>query len=141
MPYEIILDGRPARLVPFTGSYYELVLVCEPLAGDGEKGLPVLSYVPGEEHQETLSPLRELECLEGDREPYRLELHRLASSALKAAGLADAKIDEILGREGATFEYLDSVSVGDGGGASALQPIFGSSGRRPRPTWSPSLAW
>jgi len=123
---EIDIDGRLTSVVPFTGSYYELALACEPLVGEDPR-LPVLVYLPGEHPEETLSPLRELECLGGDREPYRLELLRLASAAFKAAGLAEAKIDELLGHEGVSFDYLEAVKVGDDGGASPLQPIFGSS--------------
>ena len=123
---DVTVGGRLAKVVTFAGSYYEVARVCEPLAG-GEAPERLLVYLPGEPHLEALSPLRELECLSGDKEPWQPQLASLARSALQGAGLADSKIDALLSRQGLTFEYLDAVPVGEAGGASPLAPVFGSS--------------
>jgi len=119
------IGGRDAHLVVSTGSYYEVLQACEPLVS-GSEPPRLLIYVPGEPYLEMLSPLRELECLGGEKEPYQRGLTQVARQALQSAGLSESKIDELLNRDGLDFAYLDSISVGDGG-ASPLAPIFGSS--------------
>jgi hypothetical protein len=118
------IGGREAHLVVSTGSHYEVVQACEKVIRDAEARL--LVYVPGEPYLEMLSPLRELECLGGQKDPFQRELGHVARQALQSAGIADSKIDEFVAREGLDFTYLDSISVGDGG-ASPLSPVFGSS--------------
>jgi hypothetical protein len=122
----VALDGRQAKIVVFAGSYYEIAHACEPLVG-GEQPELVVAYLPGERHLDKLSPLRELECLGGDREPPRLELGLIAREAFGKAGLSDSKIDELLKPESTSFEYLDAVRIEGQGGASPLAPVFGSS--------------
>ena len=121
----VTIGGRDARLVVCTGSHYEVLQACEPLVS-GSEPRRLLVYVPGEPYLETLSPLRELECLGGEKEPFQRELTQVARQALQSAGLSESKIDELLNRDGLDFTYLDSISVGDGG-ASPLGPVFGSS--------------
>jgi hypothetical protein len=123
---KVAVNGHQAKLVVFAGSYYEVVDACEVIAGV-ERPEPMLVYVPGEKHLEKLSPLRELECLGGDREPLQIELARFAREAFREAGLSDSKIDELVEREGVTFEYLDGVALDGERGASPLAPVFGSS--------------
>lgn len=119
------LGGKPARIVVSDGSHYAILQACEPLVSGSE--LPrLLVYVPGEAYLEMLSPLRELECLGGEKEPYQRDLIQVTRQALQSAGIAESKIDDLLDREGLDFAYLDSISVGDGG-ASPLAPVFGSS--------------
>ena len=122
---KVTLGGRDAHLVVSTGSHYEVLQTCEPLVSSSEAPR-LLVYVPGEPYFEMLSPLRELECLGGEKEPYQRELAQVARQAFQSAGLSESKIDELLNRTGLDFAYLDSVSVGDGG-ASPLAPVFGSS--------------
>jgi hypothetical protein len=62
-----------------------------------------------------------------DRDEHRQELARIARTAFQKAGLPDSEIDELLEKEGATFAFLDSVSVDSGGTVSSLQPLFGTS--------------
>lgn len=122
----VTVNGEQAKLVVFAGSYYEVAHACEPLAG-GERPEPLVVYLPGERHLEKLSPLRELECLGGDREPFQMELGRFAREVFRDAGLSDSKIDELLEREGISFEYLDAIILEGEGGVSPLAPVFGSS--------------
>jgi hypothetical protein len=122
---QVTIGGRDAHLVVSTGSHYEVLQACEPLVS-GSEPPRLLVYVPGEPYLEMLSPLRELECLGGEKEPYQRELTQVARQALQSAGLSESKIDELLNRDGLDFAYLDSISVGDGG-ASPLAPVFGSS--------------
>ena len=122
---QVTIGGRDAHLVISTGSHYEVLQACEPLLSGSEPSR-LLVYVPGEPYLETLSPLRELECLGGEKEPYQRELTQVARQALQSAGLSESKIDELLNRDGLDFAYLDSISVGDEG-ASPLAPVFGSS--------------
>ena len=72
----------------FNGSHCEVLRVCEPLTA-GDDLSEVLVYVPGERPLETLSPLRELECLGGDKEPYQRDLRQIARSAFHSAGLSE----------------------------------------------------
>lgn len=122
----VTVNGQQARLVVFAGSYYEVAHACEPLAG-GERPEHLLVYLPGERHLDKLSPLRELECLGGEREPFQIELGRFAREVFRDAGLSDSKIDELLEREGISFEFLDAIALKGEGGASPLAPVFGSS--------------
>jgi hypothetical protein len=125
MAVKVTIADRDAHLVVSTGSHYEVLQICEPLtSGSGPRRL--LVYVPGEPYLEMLSPLRELECLGGEKEPYQRELAQIARQAFQSAGLSDSKIDELLNRSGFDFPYLDSVSIGEGG-SSPLAPVFGSS--------------
>ncbi len=119
------LAGREATLVPYAGSYYEVVQACEPLTS-GPEPAPLLIYVPGETHVPGLSPLRELECLGGEAEPYQRELAQIARSAFQAAGLAEAKIDEVLARP-LPFAHLDRIQIEGADDFSLLAPVFGSS--------------
>ena len=121
---DVRISSQATKLVMFNGSYYEVLRVCDPLTS-GDDPPEVLVYIPGERPLETLSPLRELECLGGDKEPYQRDLRQIARSAFHSAGLAESKIDELVRSKGVTFEYLDAISV-DGDAASALAPIFGS---------------
>jgi hypothetical protein len=121
---DVRLSNRATKFVMFNGSHYEVLRACEPLTA-GDDPIELLVYVPGERPLETLSPLRELECLGGDKEPYHRDLGQIARSAFYSAGLAESKIDELLQPKGITFEYLDAISV-DGDAASPLAPIFGS---------------
>jgi hypothetical protein len=121
----VTIGGRSAHLVVSAGSHYEVLQSCEPLVS-GSESPRLLVYVPGEPYIEMLSPLRELECLGGEKEPYQRELAQVARQAFQSAGLSESKIDELLNRTGLDFAYLDSVSVGDGG-TSPLAPVFGSS--------------
>lgn len=122
---DVEIGGRPAHLVHCAGSYYELLNACEAVViGSGTSRL--LVYVPGEPYLESLTPLRELECLGGERQPHQWDLTQAARQAFQSAGLSEGKIDELMDREGLDFAYLDSINVGDGG-ASPLAPIFGSS--------------
>ena len=125
-PQVVLIDGRDAKLVTYQGSYYELLRACEPLTSGTD--LPrLLVYVPGEEHQEALTPLRELECVGGEKEPYQdqRDLASMARRALSAAGTAESEIDALLAHENLDFEYLDRLG-GDSGSASPLSPVFGS---------------
>lgn len=122
---QVTIAGRDAQLVVSTGSHYETLEACEPLVS-GSESSPLLVYIPGEPYLEMLSPLRELECLGGEKEPYQPELTQIARQALQSAGLSESKIDELLNRDGLDFAYLDSISIGDGG-ESPLAPVFGSS--------------
>ena len=119
------LGGNDASLVVFAGSYYEVAAAGDALL-DENGAARLLIYLPGEPHQEAQSPIRELECIGGDKEPFQRELPLMARSAFQSAGLADSKIDELLNRDGITFEYVDAVSVGDET-VSPLSPVFGSS--------------
>lgn len=122
---QVTIGGRDGHLVVSTGSHYEVLRVCEPLVSSAE--MPrLLVYVPNEPYLETLSPLRELECLGGQKDAFLRELAQVARQALQSAGLSESKIDELLNRDGLDFNYLDSISVGDAG-ASPLAPVFGSS--------------
>lgn len=120
------VDGQKANVVVFAGSYYEVASICEPLTG-GERPEPLVVYLPGEKPLEKLTPLREIECIGGDKEPFQRDLSLTARDAFHAAGLSDSKIDEILNRSGISFEYLDAIAVEGEGGASPLAPVFGSS--------------
>lgn len=120
-----IADLR-AEMALFTGSYYELIEVCESFLDSGDPH-DLLIFVPHELPPEALSPLRELECLGGDRDRYQHELTRLARDAFVRAGLSDSKVDELLSEGGASYTFLDGVKVGEEGGASPLQPLFGTS--------------
>jgi hypothetical protein len=123
-PHDVTVDGRETRLVAYQGSYYEVLQACEPLTAGVE--LPrLLVYVPGEVYQEALTPLRELECLGGEKEPYQRDLAHMARQALSAAGHAESEIDQLLAHENLDFQYLDRVG-GTSGGTSPLAPIFGS---------------
>ena len=122
---QVTIGGRNAQLVISNGSHYEVLQACE-LFVSGSEPPRLLVYIPGEPYLEMLSPLRELECLGGEKEPYQRELRQVARQAFQSAGLSESKIDELLNREGLDFAYLDSISVGDGG-ASPLAPVFGSS--------------
>jgi hypothetical protein len=122
---KVTIGGRHAHLVVSAGSHYEVLQSCEPLVS-GSEPPRLLVYVPGEPYIEILSPLRELECLGGEKEPYQRELAQVARQAFQSAGLSESKIDELLNRTGLDFAYLDSISVGDGG-TSPLAPVFGSS--------------
>src|SRR5206468_3138779 len=122
----VTVSGRPALLVRFAGSYYQTRNAGEHAIEDSPD-TPLVVYVPGEPHLETLSPLRELECLGGDKEPFQRDLAQIARSAFQAAGLSDARIDDLLRRDGLTFQYLDAVAIEGGGEASPLAPVFGSS--------------
>lgn len=120
------LAGRTATLICYAGSYYEVLMACEPLVST-DSSVPLVVYLPGERAMGRLSPLRELECLGGTGEPLQHDLRRVARAAFRGAGLSEAKIDELLNRDGLTFVYLDAVKVGEEGGASPLAPVFGSS--------------
>ena len=122
---QVTIGGRDAHLVVSVGSHYEVLQACEPLVS-GPDPPRLLVYVPGEPYLEMLSPLRELECLGGVKEPYQRDLTQVARQAFQSAGLSESKIDELVNRDGLDFAYLDSISVGDGG-ASPLAPVFGSS--------------
>ena len=123
---DVRVAGREAKLVVFAGSYYEVLAACEPLTSAAD--IPrLLIYLSGEPHIAELSPLRELECMGGEQEPFQRSLKQMARAAFRAAGLADSKIDELIERTGVTYEFLDAVPVGDGASASLLSPIFGSS--------------
>jgi hypothetical protein len=121
----VTIGGRDAHLVVSTGSHYEVLQACEALVGSSEPPR-LLVYVPGEPYLEMLSPLRELECLGGEKEPFQRDLTQVARQAFQSAGLPESKIDELLNRDGLDFDYVDSISVGNGD-ASPLAPVFGSS--------------
>lgn len=123
---DVRIGGLDAKLVAFAGSYYELLAICEPLTS-GLEVPRLLIYLPGEPHLADLSPLRELECIGGELEPLQPPLRQVARSAFHSAGLSDSAIDDLLEREGITFEYLDAVQVGGEAPASPLTPVFGSS--------------
>ncbi|MFZ1059772.1 MAG: PglZ domain-containing protein [Candidatus Rokuibacteriota bacterium] len=91
----------------------------------GEQQGRLLVYLSDQPFLERLSPLRELESLGGNREPFQRDLRQMARHAFMAQGLSEVQIDEFLEREGLTFEDLDTVVV-SGGGASPLAAVFGS---------------
>ena len=122
---QVNIGGHGAHIVVSTGSHYEVLQACEPLVS-GSEPPRLLVYVPGEPYLEMLSPLRELECLGCEKEPYQRELTQVARQAFQSAGLSESKIDKLLDRDGLDFAYLDSISTGSGG-ASPLAPVFGSS--------------
>ena len=123
---DVRVAGREAKLVVFAGSYYEVLATCEPLTSSPE--VPrLLIYLAGEPHIAELSPLRELECIGGEQEPFQRPLKQMARAAFHTAGLADSKIDELIERTGVSFDFLDAVSLGGEAPASPLSPIFGSS--------------
>lgn len=123
---DVQVAGREAKLVVFAGSYYEVLAACEPLTSGAE--VPrLLIYLAGEPHIAELSPLRELECLGGEQEPFQQSLKLMARSAFHAVGLADSQIDELIERPGVSFQFLDAVPAGGDAAPSPLAPIFGSS--------------
>src|SRR5262245_38175598 len=124
-PADIKVGAETAIFVPFAGSFYEVMRVCEKLRA-GDTDLRVLIYVPGEQPPEDLSPLRELECLGGDKEQLEIGLRALAQSAFQAAGLPEGKIAELLSNESLGLRDLDAV-VESGQAVSPLKPVFGSS--------------
>jgi len=118
-------DATGTCVVAFAGSYYEILRTCEEALGEAERSR-LLVYLPGEPHFERLSPLRELECIGGDKEPFQRDLAQIARLGFQSAGLPDSEIDELLGVENVTLHYLDQVQVADGDGVSPLAPVFGS---------------
>ena len=123
---DVQVARREAKLIVFAGSYYEVLATCEPLTGGAE--VPkLLIYLAGEPHIAELSPLRELECIGGEREPFQRSLKQMARAAFHGAGLADSKIDELIERTGVGFDFLDAVPISSEALASPLSPIFGSS--------------
>ncbi len=123
---EVALANVQTRVLVFGGSYYEVLEAAESLTTGSAPKAPVLIYVPGESPNEALSPLRELECLSGDREPFVRDLAQVSRQAFLAAGLSDAEIDPVLNRPNLTLGYLDAVVPTSGGHASPLAPIFQS---------------
>src|SRR5687767_6461381 len=93
--FRVTLGGKETRVAISAGSHYELLQICEPLAG-GSEPPRLLVYVPGEPYLESLSPLREMECAGGETGPYLRELNLVARQALQSAGLSEGKIDELL---------------------------------------------
>lgn len=122
---QVELSSLSLHLLQFSGSYMEVADLSDELLTEGENA-HLLIYVGGEQHLEKLSPLRELECLGGEREPFQPDLARVARQAFRAAGMPDAQIDELLNSGSLTFEHLDRVQLEGERGASPLAPIFGS---------------
>lgn len=126
---EIRLGGSPVSFVSYRGSYLELLDLCEPLAG-GSEPQNLIVYLGGEEPVEELSPIRELECIGGDAEPFVRPLSEMAVQALRAAGESDQRIDELISDRNLTLSFLDGLMREDGGEASPLKAVFGTSKER-----------
>ncbi len=88
---DVNFSGTAARFMTFAGSYYEVFRECESSAGEAELP-PLVVYIPGEPYLESYSPIRELECLGGEKEPFCPDLRKVALSAFHAAGMPDNKI-------------------------------------------------
>ena len=98
---DVRVAGREAKLVVFAGSYCEMLSACEPLTSGAE--VPrLLIYLAGEPHIGELSPLRELECIGGEQEPFQRPLKQMARAAFHerwARGQQDRRADRADGGE------------------------------------------
>lgn len=120
-PVEVVIADTKASLASFTGSMFELRAELEPLV-TGERPEPVVVYVGGVSIDPTGSVLMELEKA-GDR--YETQLKRLARNLLRQQ-YTDGVIDDLLERDGVTYEDLARASTPGGGGEppSILKGIY-----------------
>ena len=120
-PNRVMLAEAEVSLARFSGSYFELRAAVEPIAGQAapEK---LLVYVPGETRDREASVLMELELGGSCYEP---QLKRLARHLLQRS-FSDAQIDELLNRDGVTYQDIVAFlsQAPTDGPASVLRAIF-----------------
>lgn len=120
-PVQVALGDTKASLVSYAGSMFEVRSAVEPLV-TRERPEAVLIYVAGVLPDPTGSVLTELEKA-GDR--YETQLKRLARNLLRQQ-YTDGVIDDLLDRDGVTYEDLARASEPGGGDEppSILKGIF-----------------
>ena len=119
------LGGTRVRLAEYSGSYFELRAMVEPLVSADDPD-PLIIYLSGVEHDRRGSVLMELEKA-GER--YERSLKQLARNVLKQR-YTDGVIDEMLGPERVAYQDLvramsDSASAEP---PSLLKAIFHDAG-------------
>lgn len=118
---DVAVHGLPAKLARFTGSFFALRLLVEPLVAVDQPG-PLLLYVGGAAHDVRSSVLAELELGGTTYEP---QLKRLARNVLREK-FSDGQIDEMLAPESLTYRDIVGLMQQTGAGAapSMLNVVF-----------------
>ncbi|MEI6451255.1 MAG: PglZ domain-containing protein, partial [Actinomycetes bacterium] len=120
-PIRVTLAEAEVNLALYSGSYFELRATVEPIAGRTAPEM-LLVYLPGEARDREASVLMELELAGHCYEP---QLKRLARHLLQRS-FSDAQIDELLNRDGVTYQDIVAFlsQAPTDGPASVLRAIF-----------------
>ena len=120
-PIRVTLAETEMSLARYRGSYFELRAAVEPIV-DQAAPESLLMYLPGENRDRAASVLMELELGGSCYEP---QLKRLARHLLQRS-FSDAQIDELLNRDGVTYQDIVAFlsQAPPVGTASVLRAIF-----------------